>query len=487
MTNADDKSRVAAALGYLRSHNHYFRFDDHERVVEVVVTDGANVDEIAAHVSNLSDLEKLRFYGTGLSDNALSHLAGLVRLSELRIDGSGFTSTGLSQLEKLSRLDDLYLCDGRDLDLAAFTCVARLSSLRKLSLRGGNFSDADLAPLSALVNLEDLSLIECDEVHGTFCKDLTELLHLKIPNLGEQVTDEGLASIATLSGLLDVFITGPFTDAGLAQLIALKNVATLAVDSDYVRAEGISVVAQLPKLNYLWLDAPRLSDDAVPALLRCSMLEVMTFTSTGLSEVGLQKLRDGLPKCSVQEPAQNDSCGLDAPVDHTNADRPRMDTNTPFLTLLAKACDLDLVEGTFVKIGDRYDHRVDTTQYSPEEGVIMLVWHSACCIDFGGFEYLFVRKIAGDPDFRITAEAYKTAGLDRDYEAFQEAFELFPRGIVPHDLIERYQLFQAANQSARDQINRKFHQGGYDGTREQKLAEFIRKNAARLGDLDETS
>jgi len=47
MTGAGDQNRVAAALDYLRRHHHYFQFDDNERVVEVVVTDGANVDEIA--------------------------------------------------------------------------------------------------------------------------------------------------------------------------------------------------------------------------------------------------------------------------------------------------------------------------------------------------------------------------------------------------------------------------------------------------------
>src|SRR4051794_34779862 len=107
MTNAGDMSRVVAALVYLRGHNHYFRFDDNERVVEVVVTDGANVNEIAAHLNNLSDIEKLAFDSTGLTDSAFCYLAGLVRLTELSIDGSGFTSTGLAQLERLSKLEAL--------------------------------------------------------------------------------------------------------------------------------------------------------------------------------------------------------------------------------------------------------------------------------------------------------------------------------------------------------------------------------------------
>ncbi len=67
----------------------------------------------------------------------------------------------------------------------------------------------------------------------------------------------------------------------------------------------------------------------------------------------------------------------------------------------------------------------------------MLVWHSAGIIDNGGFEYLFAGDFPGDPDYQITAETYKTAGLLRGYEAFQEAFALFPKGRVPHDRAER--------------------------------------------------
>jgi hypothetical protein len=57
---------------------------------------------------------------------------------------------------------------------------------------------------------------------------------------------------------------------------------------------------------------------------------------------------------------------------------------------------------------------------------------------------------------------------------------------VPHDRAERNEQYQAANRSARDRLNRKLWQDGYDGTREKRLAEYIRKNAARLGDLDAT-
>ncbi|HEV3138314.1 MAG TPA: DUF4375 domain-containing protein [Pirellulales bacterium] len=489
MTNAGDKSRVVAALDYLRSHHQFFEFDDQERVVKVGVSDAANVDELAAHVGNLRDLEKLRFSETDLTDVGLCHLAALVRLRELCIDGSKITSAGLTHLGAMSQLEYLYTKNARGLDMAAFTCLASLRSLRKLTLCGGRFSDADLAPLAALVNLEELTLSECNQLHGTFCKDLIGLPRLRRLLLGEiggQVTDEGLASIAELSGLLALGTEGPFTNAGLRRLIELKNLTSLSIRSEHVTADGVAIVAELPKLDHLYLDTPHLADDGIPALLACSMLERTVFTRSALSDAGLQRLRDGLPKCGVED-LQRDPYEFGPQVDMKETDRPRFEHTTPFLTLLAEASDFDLVNGTFVKIGAHYGHWVDATQYSPEERVIMLVWHSSGIIDNGGFEYLFAGDFPGDPDYRITAEAYKTAGLLRGYEAFQEAFALFPEWTVPHDRAERSQFFHAANRSARDRLNRKLWQDGYEGSREQKLAEFIRKSAARLGNLDKTS
>lgn len=484
-----DNSEIAAALNYLRKHHHFFEFDDQERVVKVGVSDAANVDEIAAHIGSLRDLQELTFYRTGLSDDALSHLANLVGLKELWIDGSGFTSVGLAHLGAMSALEDLYLRDARGLDLAAFACIARVPSLRKLTLSGGRFSDADLAPLAALFKLEQLSLSECNEVHGTFCKDLIGLPQLRRLSLGEiggQLTDEGLASIAELSWLVRLNLEGPFTNAGLENLIELKNLTTLEIRSEHVTAQGVAFVAELPKLDHLYLDTPLLADDIIAVLLRCSALEEMAFTRSALSDAGLQQLRDNLPKCEVRD-LQRDPYEFGPWLEVTDTDRPRLESTTPFLTLLAEACDNDLINGTFVKIGDRYSHWVDATQYSPEERVIMLVWHSSGIIDNGGFEYLFAGQFPGDPDFSITAEAYKTAGLVRGHEAFQEAFALFPGGTVPHDPAERDRLFHWANRSARDRIKRKLWQDARDGSREKKLTEFIRKNAARLGNLDVTS
>ena len=114
----------------------------------------------------------------------------------------------------------------------------------------GNFCDADLEPLAALVNLEKLSLGDTNQVTGSFCGSLTGLLRLSELSVSEQVTDEGLVGIAGLSRLTSLFLTGPFTSQGFARLAALQNLETIGARSEHVTAEGIAVVAELPKLNY---------------------------------------------------------------------------------------------------------------------------------------------------------------------------------------------------------------------------------------------
>ncbi len=295
-----------------------------------------------------------------------------------------------------------------------------------------------------------------------------------------QVSDEGLARIARLLGLEELYLTGNVSNAGLAHLASLQNLSTLAVASRQVTAQGVAAFAELPRLDRLALTTPCLADDGVPALLRCTNLRTLTFYSSSLSDDGLQRLRDGLPRCAVED-LQRDR-RVPEPEDESQSSRPKLESSAPFEVLLAKARDLDLVRGTFDKIFARHVYWVDVFEYSPVERVVMLVWQSSSMIYSGGFEYLLSNEFEGDPDFQITAEAYHIAGIQRSYEAFQAAFALFPAGVVPHDPQERARLYDAANRSAREALNRKVWHD--DHVRVKKLAEFIRRNAAQLGDLD---
>ena len=485
MKNAGDRSKAAAALNYLRKRNLYFQFDKNERVVEVTVYDTTDADETAAHVGHLHDLRILGFPRSNLTDEGLRHLKDLVHIRELWLNSPSLSGDGLSSLVAMTEMEELILYEA-PVGARGIGHISQLRNLVELKIEGGNFCDSDMAPLAALVNLEKLVLSEndnTDNIEGTFAEYLTNLPQLRDLNPGTKVTDDGLARIAGLSNLEELYLTGTFTDAGLRHIGALQKLHTLGIASDRVTARGVAVVTELPELTSLRLETPLLNDDGIPSLLQCSDLESLTFVTPCMSESGLQHLRESLPKCGVYD-FERDLRKDVPPTDDEKTARPRLDSSTPFKTLLAEASDRDLVNGTFSKISDRYRNWVDASQYTPEERVIMLVWHTAALIGNGGFEYLFAGFFDGDPDYRVTAEAYRVAGSTDSYEAFQKAFQLFPGGTVPHDPEERTRLYAEANKSAREGLNRQVWHDDY--LREKKLAEFIRKNAAQLAHLEAT-
>ena len=233
----------------------------------------AGGDEIAAHVGQLVDLQSLTFSESDLSDAGLRHLSQLVNLRELSLHGSKITADGLASLEGMSQLKHLYIETAQDLDLHAFQRIGRIQSLSRLTLNEGKFCDTDLAPLAALTNLQELRLYETENITGTFAIHLVGLSRLRHLSPGMRITDDGLTNIAKLSGLLELYVEGPFTNAGMKHLGKLKNLTTLSVGSEHVTAEGVAVVAELRQLEDLYLDTPLLADEIVAALLRCSTLE----------------------------------------------------------------------------------------------------------------------------------------------------------------------------------------------------------------------
>ena len=215
MTSAGELSRIAAALRYLNGIDEFFEFDNQERVVEVYISRSGGGDETAAHVGQLVDLQSLTFSQSDLTDVGLRQLSRLVNLRKLSLHGSKITADGLVCLAAMSQLEQLYIKTARDLDLHAFEQIGRVPSLLELAVSDGRFCDADLAPLAALTNLQVLRLYEAENVTGTFASHFVGLSQLRTLSPGMRNTDDGLACIAKLSGLRELYLEGPFTNAGL--------------------------------------------------------------------------------------------------------------------------------------------------------------------------------------------------------------------------------------------------------------------------------
>ena len=136
-------------------------------------------------------------------------------------------------------------------------------------------------------------------MNGTFCKFLIKLPRLSYLSAGEHVTDDGLASIATLLRLRVLFLEGPFTDAGLPKIRTLKRVERLFITSDLVSDAGMAVITELPKLYRLGFDTPRFSDAGVATLSKCRNLTAITEIRSNISAKGRRLLRMALPNCDL--------------------------------------------------------------------------------------------------------------------------------------------------------------------------------------------
>lgn len=108
------------------------------------------------------------------------------------------------------------------------------------------------------------------------------------------------------------------------------------------------------------------------------------------------------------------------------------------------------------------------------ERVVRLVWDSSGLIGNGGFHRLFEGEYPGDPGFTYTLAAYGRIGATAAYEALQQAFKLFPRGVIPPDVSKRLRAFESLPERTWEEIERRYYDA--DKETERCLARFIREH-----------
>ncbi len=93
---------------------------------------------------------------------------------------------------------------------------------------------------------------------------------------------------------------------------------------------------------------------------------------------------------------------------------------------IIKALDpFDLCDGIFCLFSEKYGNKINASIEPEPSRTITLVWHSMGLIGNGGFWYLFEGRFNGDPDFSITAEAYKKIGATSAYKKFNDSLSFY--------------------------------------------------------------
>jgi hypothetical protein len=142
--------------------------------------------------------------------------------------------------------------------------------------------------------------------------------------------------------------------------------------------------------------------------------------------------------------------------------------------LLRGTDDAALLSAAFDLIVRHYGDDLDVSQLRPEERNVLLADHARGIIDNGGFNYLFEGSFKGDPDFTLTAEAYRAIGCAEAAEAFREVLALFPGGRVPTDIEKRLKIYRKGGGNKRHEIDSRFWDASEDI--ERCLASYVRSH-----------
>jgi hypothetical protein len=138
-------------------------------------------------------------------------------------------------------------------------------------------------------------------------QELSQLQELHLDHTG--VTDAGLVHLRGLSRLQELWLQNTrVTDAGLVQLRGLKQLQFLDLSGVKVTDAGLVHLRGLSQLEVLWLIETEVTDAGLIhleglkqlRLLGLAINNTLMSTSTKVTDQGVKKLQQALPKCKIE-------------------------------------------------------------------------------------------------------------------------------------------------------------------------------------------
>ena len=184
-----------------------------------------------------------------------------------------------------------------DRDMSRFT---GLSLLQGLYLAGSQLSDEGLATIGTITTLKYLALAS-PRITDAGLQHLSGLKNIENLLLGgTSIGTDGLAHLVDLPLVNWLDLTGTkAADSSLALMPRFRSLEGLVLRQTGVTDEGLPHLMQVPKLKRLDLEATNVSDDGLATLKQLSSLRELVLTGTRISPRGVEALRAALPNCKV--------------------------------------------------------------------------------------------------------------------------------------------------------------------------------------------
>jgi internalin A len=253
---------------------------------------GLTADQILAEIGKLHDVCAVEICCTTVSSDGVAKLLALPRLTvlhfyETRLDRRTMATVGtmknlklivlarvvfdggsLQQLEGISGLERLCL-NGSKIDDDGLAAVSKFRRLKLLDLSGTKITNRGLRHLEGLVTLEQLTLPrEITDAGVAHLRNLTNLANLGTADYNlRKLTDAGMVYLGRLHRLQQLDLhESKVTDRGMEYLSEMKGLAYLDLSRTMVGDEGIRKISKLTWLTQLAIQETRVTDDGLRSL-----------------------------------------------------------------------------------------------------------------------------------------------------------------------------------------------------------------------------
>ncbi len=187
--------------------------------------------------------------------------------------------------------------------------VAGISTLERLNLSFSDVSDDALEPLKKLRSLRELNL-SFSYVTGKAIRTVSTLQNLlSLQLVACKVTDDDLKALADMPQLVNLCLgETQVTDAGLPRIAVLSELVWLDLRNCSITDQCLRKLGHFKQLQNLWLsktirygedDRSALTDASVEYLSTLKTLVDLQIADSQLTDEGLTRLRDALPKAHI--------------------------------------------------------------------------------------------------------------------------------------------------------------------------------------------
>ena len=224
-------------------------------------------DAAVEHLRGLP-LKSLNLNYTAVTDGCMPAIGTMTTLESLQMEVARITDVGMAELSKLTHLKR-FGCRQANIGVDGIKHLSGLKELTRLELRESTIDDSCLEIISQMPNLTFLDISECKVLKGKTIGELGKLTSLTNLEMSEikKLKDDNFQSLATLTNLtvLDVSATR-ITDAAVPTLLKLQRLERLSVAGSQMGDDGIIQLSQLPALKWLDLSRSQPKPETVAAL-----------------------------------------------------------------------------------------------------------------------------------------------------------------------------------------------------------------------------